>query len=125
MDTKMPGWEREFWKLLSPEATRRLKEWLEMDQKMYRDEAAKLTQITISNTLNEFDPILERADKCASRLCMLDDRINGARPQEVNKSVPVDTPKQSIIGSINLRRSHLAETIESIERTIERLENSI
>lgn len=80
---------------------------------------------SVQGSLDDIDPVLDRLFSYSDRLLKIRDRLRGPAPSEVNQagqagnmaSVP-----QSIIASINQRRSRLVDIANVIESTIHSLE---
>ncbi len=81
---------------------------------------------TVSNSIESFDQLIEQARIYAERLSKLHDRIHGPRPPSelVGDEKASDRP-QSVISSITLRRSQLAEVLDHIERSISGIESGL
>jgi hypothetical protein len=87
-------------------------------------QASAPRQSTISTAIDDFDPVLDRAQTCGDRLQKLHDRIHGPQPSAVSNDKP-PTPPHSLIASINERRSRLAAILDDMERTIGGLEGGV
>jgi hypothetical protein len=89
-------------------------------------QAAKIQQPTITGAIHDFDTQIERIAKYNDQLSNLNDRVNGPRPREIEKNrEPIDTPSQSLINAINVRRSRLVEALDEMDVLLKRLEGSI
>ncbi len=86
--------------------------------------ASEVKQSGISSAIDDLDRVLDRAGQYAERLQKACDRINGSRPSAANNE-KISTPPQSIIGSINQRRSRLVSILDNIEQSITGIEGGL
>ena len=87
-------------------------------------QANAVRQPNISSSIDDFDPVIDRAQQYAERLQKVCDRIRGPQPSEVGGNKQ-DTPPHSVIGSINERRSRLVAILDSIEQAVVGIESSV
>ncbi len=80
---------------------------------------------TVTTSIHNFDPVLERGQDYASRLQKICDRVKGSGPSESSGGNYVDTDASTIITEIQLRRERLVDIFDWIERSLEQLEGSI
>lgn len=86
--------------------------------------ATTLKQATVSSAIEDFDPMLGRAEQFATRLSQLCDRVHGPRPSEASAEKP-PSPPHSVIDGIQRRRARFADVLDNMERSIGALETGI
>jgi hypothetical protein len=80
---------------------------------------------SVANAMEDFDPCIERAAKCAANLRGLCDRLTGPRPTAVGKEIGDGSIPQSILASIHGRRSQLAAILDDMEEALQHLDAAI
>lgn len=87
-------------------------------------EAKQVRGPSIVGSIEDLDPVINRANDYKDRLQKIVDRICGSGPQELVKpnGVGAGIP-HSVIASINERRSHLVDILDAFERSLNQLEN--
>lgn len=83
-----------------------------------------LKPASISNRIDELDPVIDRAANYADRLQKILDRLTGPMPSAVSEDKP-DTPPHGVLDAINRRRERLVDIMNNLEQTVSGLENSI
>lgn len=85
-----------------------------------------LTNNSISNSVGQFDPPLQRLDAVLMRLTQLEDRIHGTGPKVVN-SAPSgdDAVPHNLLSSINQRANRLGDLAEKLDAVSGRIEELI
>lgn len=84
----------------------------------------KQTAPTITSAIEEFDPLIKRAQEYASRLEGLCGRIAGPSPTGNGESSADQIPVSMIV-SINVRRNQLVDQLSRIENAINTIEHAL
>jgi hypothetical protein len=80
---------------------------------------------SVQGSLDDFDPVLDRLFSYSDRLLKIRDRLCGPTPSEVNQmgqAASMASVPQSIVASINQRRSRLVDVADVIESAINNIE---
>jgi hypothetical protein len=83
---------------------------------------------SVQGSLDDIDPVLDRLFSYSDRLQKIRDRLRGPTPSEINQAGQagnVASAPQSIIASINRRRSRLVDVADVIESAINNIEESL
>jgi hypothetical protein len=86
--------------------------------------ANTIREASMTDAIEDFDPVIKRAADYAARLQKISDRLLGPQPTGAAQGGDAPIP-HSLIHSLNQRRSSLVECLDDMERSLNTIERTL